>query len=125
LKSKTLLNLISKQPKDKKTNLEELNLPRDLFEDQAKRRVALGLILSEVVQKNSIEIDNDKVLDTIQNMAKSYERPDDVVKWYYSDEKRLDDVRQMVLEDQVIEWLVTQAKVTDKTVKFSDVMDQR
>jgi len=58
-------------------------------------------------------------------MAKSYERPEDVVKWYYSDEKRLDDVRQMVLEDQVIEWLVTQAKVTDETVKFSDVMDQR
>ena len=58
-------------------------------------------------------------------MAKSYERPEDVVKWYYSDEKRLDDIRQMVLEDQVIEWLVTQAKVTDETVKFSDVMDQR
>ena len=58
-------------------------------------------------------------------MAKSYERPEDVVSWYYSDEKRLDDVRQMVLEDQVIEWLVTQAKVTDETVKFSDVMDQR
>jgi len=81
--------------------------------------------LGVVVQKNSIEIDNDKVLATIENMAKSYERPEDVVKWYYSDEKRLDDVRQMVLEDQVIEWLVTQAKVTDETVKFSDVMDQR
>jgi trigger factor len=111
--------------KRQKTNLEELNIPRDAFEEQAKRRVALGLILSEVVQKNSIEIDNSKVLSTIENMAKSYERPEDVVKWYYSDEKRLDDVRQMVLEDQVIEWLVTQAKVTDETVKFSDVMDQR
>ncbi len=111
--------------KRQKTKLEELNIPRDAFEEQAKRRVALGLILSEVVQKNSIEIDNDKVLATIQNMAKSYERPEDVVSWYYSDEKRLDDVRQMVLEDQVIEWLVTQAKVTDETVKFSDVMDQR
>ena len=111
--------------KRQKTNLEELNIPRDAFEEQAKRRVALGLILSEVVQKNSIEIDNSKVLSTIENMAKSYERPEDVVKWYYSDEKRLDDIRQMVLEDQVIEWLVTQAKVTDETVKFSDVMDQR
>jgi trigger factor len=111
--------------KRQKTNLDELNIPRDAFEEQAKRRVALGLILSEVVQKNSIEINNDKVLTTIENMAKSYERPEDVVSWYYSDEKRLDDVRQMVLEDQVIEWLVAQAKVTDETVKFSDVMDQR
>ena len=58
-------------------------------------------------------------------MSKSYERPEDVVSWYYSDEKRLDDVRQMVLEDQVIEWLVTQAKVTDETINFSDVMDKR
>ncbi len=119
-----LLKPYIEKAKKQKTSLEELNIPRDAFEEQAKRRVALGLILSEVVQKNSIEIDNDKVLATIENMAKSYERPGDVVKWYYSDEKRLDDVRQMVLEDQVIEWLVTQAKVTDETVKFSDVMDQ-
>jgi len=120
-----LLKPYIEKAKRQKTNLDELNIPRDAFEEQAKRRVALGLILSEVVQKNSIEIDNDKVLSTIENMAKSYERPEDVVKWYYSDEKRLDDVRQMVLEDQVIEWLVTQAKVTDEAVNFSDVMDPR
>jgi len=120
-----LLKPYVEKAKRQKVNIEELNIPRDAFEEQAKRRVALGLILSEVVQKNSIEIDNGKVLTTIENMAKSYERPDDVVRWYYSDEKRLDDVRQMVLEDQVIEWLVVQAKVTDETIKFSDVMDPR
>ena len=120
-----LLKPYIEKAKKENLNFEELNIPRDAFEERAKRRVALGLILSEVVQKNSIKLDNDKVLDTIQNMAKSYERPEDVVSWYYSDENRLDDVRQMVLEDQVIEWLVTQAKVTDETIKFSDVMDQR
>ena len=125
LEVENLLKPYIETAKRKKTNLDELNIPRDSFEKQAKRRVALGLILSEVVQKNSIEINNDKVLTTIETMAKSYERPEDVVSWYYSDEKRLDDVRQMVLEDQVIEWLVTQAKVTDETVNFSDVMDQR
>jgi len=120
-----LLKPYIEKAKKENINFEELNIPRDAFEERAKRRVALGLILSEVVQKNSIKLDNDKVLNTIQNMAKSYERPEDVVSWYYSDENRLDDVRQMVLEDQVIEWLVTQAKVTDETVKFSDIMDQR
>ena len=120
-----LLKPYVEKAKRQKVNIEELNIPRDAFEEQAKRRVALGLILSEVVQKNSIEIDNGKVLATIENMAKSYERPDDVVRWYYSDEKRLDDVRQMVLEDQVVEWLVAQAKVTDETIKFSDVMEPR
>ena len=125
LEVENLLKPYIETAKRKKTNLDELNIPRDSFEKQAKRRVALGLILSEVVQKNSIKIDNDKVLTTIETMSKSYERPEDVVSWYYSDEKRLDDVRQMVLEDQVIEWLVTQAKVTDETINFSDVMDKR
>ena len=111
--------------KRQKMKLEDLKLPRDVFEDQAKRRVALGLILSEIIQKNTITLDNDKVLATIEEMAKSYERPEDVVNWYYSDEKRLNDVQQMVLEDQTIEWLVAQAKVTDETVNFSDVMDRR
>ena len=111
--------------KRQKMKLEDLKLPRDVFEDQAKRRVALGLILSEIIQKNTITLDNDKVLATIEEMAKSYERPEDVVNWYYADEKRLNDVQQMVLEDQTIEWLVAQAKVTDETVNFSDVMDRR
>jgi trigger factor len=111
--------------KRQKMKPEDMQLPRDAFEEQAKRRVALGLILGEIIQKNSVEIDSDKVLETIEELAKSYERPEDVVAWYYADEKRLHDVQQMVLEDQVVEWLVAQAKVTDETVSFSDVMDRQ
>ena len=105
--------------------LEDLKLPREVFEEQAKRRVALGLILGEITQKNAIKLDNNKVRSTIEDIAKSYERPEDVLVWYYADESRLRDVQQMVLEDQTIEWLVTQAKVSDETVNFSDVMDKR
>ena len=105
--------------------LEDIKLPRDAFEVQAKRRVALGLILGEIIQKNAIKLDSNKVRSTIEDMAKSYERPEDVVNWYYSDESRLSDVQQMVLEDQVIEWLVGQAKVSDESVNFSDVMDKQ
>ncbi|MDO9213120.1 MAG: trigger factor [Methylococcales bacterium] len=111
--------------KRQKMKPEDMQLPRDAFEEQAKRRVALGLILGEIIQKNSVEIDGGKVRETIEELAKSYERPEDVVAWYYSDEKRLHDVQQMVLEDQVVEWLVAQAKVTDETVSFSDVMDRQ
>ena len=111
--------------KRQKMKLEDLKLPRDSFEDQAKRRVALGLILGEVIQKESIKLNNDKVRSTIEDMAKSYERPEDVVAWYYSDESRLNEVQQMVLEDQVVEWLVGQAKVSDETVNFNDVMDKQ
>jgi trigger factor len=58
-------------------------------------------------------------------MAKSYERPKDVVDWYYSDESRLNDVRQMVLENQAIDWLVSQAKVSDESISFNDAMSKQ
>ena len=111
--------------KRQKMKLDDLKLPREVFEEQAKRRVALGLILGEVIQKNDIKLDADKVRSAIEDMAKSYERPEDVINCYYSDEKRLDDVRQMVLEDQTVEWLLAQAKVADETVSFSSVMDKQ
>jgi trigger factor len=110
--------------KRQKMKLEELQLPRDVFEDKARRRVALGLILGEIIQKNAIKLDSNKVRSTIEDMARSYERPEDVVAWYYADEKRLNDVQQMVLEEQSIEWLVAQAQVSDKTISFSDAMDK-
>ncbi|HEY5141535.1 MAG TPA: trigger factor, partial [Methylococcales bacterium] len=111
--------------KSKKMKLEDLKLPRDIFEAQAKRRVALGLILAEIIHKNAIKLDSNKVRSTIEDMAKSYERPEDVINWYYTDESRLSEVQQMVLEDQTIEWLVTQAKVSDEMVNFSDVMEKQ
>ena len=111
--------------KRQKKNLDDLSLPRDMFEARAKRRVALGLILGEIIQKNAIKLDDDKVRSTIEDMAKSYEQPQDVVSWYYTDESRLNEVQQMVLEDQAIEWLVAQAKVSDEQVNFSDVMDRQ
>ena len=105
--------------------LEDLNLPQDMFENQARRRVALGLVLGEIIRKNEIKIDADKVRSVIEDMAKSYEKPEDVVNWYYSDDSRLNDVQQMVLEDQAVEWVLERAKITDTSVGFEDVMDKQ
>lgn len=115
------------QENAKKQNLklDDLNLPKDAFEAQARRRVALGLILSEVIQHNGIKIDEAKVRATIEDMAQSYERSEDVINWYYSEEKRLEEVRQMVLEDQTVEWISAQAKVTDENVAFNDIMSKK
>lgn len=110
--------------KRQKMKPEDVKLPRDLFEERAKRRVALGLILGEIIDKNNIKLDDNKVRSTIEDMAKSYERPSDVIAWYYSDESRLNDVRQMVLENQTINWLVAQAKVSDEAISFSDAMSK-
>ncbi|MGR8931840.1 MAG: trigger factor [Gammaproteobacteria bacterium] len=105
--------------------LEDLNLPRDMFEGQAKRRVALGLILGEIIRQNEIKADGDKVRAVVENMATSYERPEDVVNWYYADNSRLNDVQQMVLEDQAVDWIVARARVSDENVGFDDVMERQ
>jgi len=93
------------------------------FEEQAKRRVALGLILAEIIQKNEIKAEAEAVRAVIDEMAASYEEPEQVVSWYYGDQKRLAEVEQMVLEDATVDWILDQVKVTDESVAFSDVMD--
>ena len=93
------------------------------FEDQAKRRVALGLILAEIIQKNEIKADTNKVRAVIDDMAQSYEDPAQVVNWYYGDKERLAEVEQMVLEDATVAWVLEKVKVTDETISFKDVME--
>ena len=104
--------------------IEDLNLPNDEFENQAKRRVGLGLILAEIIQQQKIKVDGQRVRSTIEDMAKSYESPEDVVKWHYAEEGRLNDVEQMVLEDQTVEWLLDQIKTIDAETTFKEIMDQ-
>lgn len=121
----TMMQPYAEQAKKYQLKLEDLNLPRDMFENQAKRRVALGLILGDIIEQQKIKIDEDKVRSTIEELAQSYENPKEVVEWYYADKKRLNDVRQMVLEDQTVEWIVSQIKVVDQTTAFSDIMDKQ
>ena len=121
----TMMKPYIENAKRQKINLDDLQLPRDAFQDQAKRRVALGLILGEVIETANIVLDADKVRTTIEDMAKSYERPEDVVSWYYADKTRLNDVQQMVLEEQTVDWLVAQASVADELTTFDAIMDQK
>ena len=111
--------------KRRNIKLEEMPIERELLAEQAKRRVALGLILGEIIHKNNITLDSNKVRSTIEDMSKSYEHPEQVVNWYYADQSRLNDVQQMVLENQTIDWLVAQANVTEQTMMFSDAMDKQ
>ncbi len=110
--------------KRQKINIEDMNLPRDMFEAQAKRRVSLGLLLGEIIKQNNITLDTAQVRTKVEQMSKSYERPEDVIAWYYNDPKNLNDIQQLVLEDQTLDWLLAQATVTDEQVKFSDIMEQ-
>jgi trigger factor len=122
---KALMEPYVETAKRQKLKLDDLKLSKELFEETAKRRVAVGLILTEIIQKNTFKVDDTKVRSLIEDMAKNYERPIDVINWYFSDENRLDDVRQVVLENQTIDWLIDKAKVTDVTIKFSEAMNKQ
>jgi trigger factor len=92
------------------------------FEEQARRRVALGLIIAEVVKKNQFKAAPDKVRAAVDAVAVTYEHPEEVVKWYYARRERLGNVEALVLEDQAVEWLVQQAKVNEKPAAFHDLI---
>ena len=98
------------------------SMPDDLFREQAKRRVTLGLILGEVISQQSIQADADKVRDAVEEIAATYESPEEVVKWYYSNEEQLQGIESSVIEDQVFDYIIEQAQVSDNEVSYQDVI---
>lgn len=100
-----------------------LNLPVELFEDQAKKRVTLGLIIAEVLSSNNIELDEDRVRQKIEQFAQSYEDPQQVVDYYYGNKEQLSGIQNLVLEDQVVDWVLDQVKVEDAAKGFDEVMN--
>ena len=100
----------------------ETPLPTDLFEQQARRRVSLGLILGELVKQHSLFAKPEQVRKHVEEQAESYERPEEVVKWFYAAPERLRDIESAVLEDNVVAWALGVAKVTDRKLDFDDLM---
>lgn len=100
-----------------------INLPVELFEDQAKKRVTLGLIIAEVVSSNNIEVDEDRVRQRIEEFAQTYEEPQQVIDYYYGNKEQLSGIQNLVLEDQVVDWVLDQVKVEDVSKTFDEVMN--
>jgi trigger factor len=100
----------------------ETPLPTDLFEQQARRRVTLGLILGEVVKQHNLFPKPEDVRKRVEEQAESYERPEEVVKWFYAAPERLRDIESVAMEDNVVAWALGVAKVTDRKVEFDDLM---
>ncbi|MEG0966902.1 MAG: trigger factor [Pseudomonas sp.] len=103
-------------------NIKPEQLPAELFEEQAKRRVVLGLIVAEVVKQNELKPDEDRVREMIQEMASAYQEPEQVVAWYYKNDQQLNEVRSVVLEEQVVDTVLQKATVTDKSVSYEEAI---
>ena len=89
---------------------------------EAKRRVTLSLILGDIIKSNDLQPDSSRVRQTIEEIASGYEDPEVLMEWYFSDQSRLQQIQQSVLEDQAIEWVMDQAQVVDQSLAFSELM---
>ncbi|OVE47250.1 trigger factor [Chromobacterium violaceum] len=103
-------------------NMKDMPFPPELFAAQAERRVKLGLILSEIVEANKLEAKPEQVRAMITEFADSYEQPEDVLAWYYESADRLEGPTSMVLEDNVVEFVLSQANVVAKDLSFDELM---
>ena len=98
-------------------------LPAEMFSEQAQKRVKLGLIVSAIVDENSLEANAEKVRETIEEMASStYQEPEEVINYYYSNEQQLSQIQNMVLEGQIVDFVLESAKVTDKSVSYDEAV---
>ena len=103
-------------------DLAQVTLEPSMFEEQAKRSVHLRLILAELVNKNELHATPEQIRAMVDEFAKSFEQPEDVVRWYYADPQRLDEPMGLATEENVVNWVLERAKVTDKAVSFDELM---
>src|SRR3569623_711226 len=103
-------------------NVNALPFPPALFATQAERRVRLGLILAEIVKANNLQATPEQVKAEVEEFAESYEDPQQVVKYYFGDRRRLAEVEALVLEENVVNYVLGKAKVTEKPVAFDELM---
>ena len=99
-----------------------MQLPSNLFAERAVKRVKLGLILEALVKQNKLEVTPEQIKVLIAEHAQGYDKPEEVIRWYAADASRMRDVENLALEDNVVNWVMSRAKVTDKAVEFNDLM---
>jgi trigger factor len=102
--------------------VKDVPIPADILRAQAERRVRLGLILAEVVRANALQAKPEQVLAAVERHAKSFEQPQEVVKWYYSSPERLHEFESAVLEQNVVDWAAQVAQVEDTPTEFEELM---
>jgi trigger factor len=99
-------------------------IPVEIFQPQAEQRVRLGLVVAELVRANELHATPESLKAHVEELASSYEKPEDVVRWYFGDNRRLAEVEAVVIENNVTNFVLSKAKVTEKTVSFDELMGQ-
>ena len=103
---------------------EKAPIPDDIFRPQAEKRVRLGLVVAELVRNNDLQAKPEELKAHIEELAASYEKPQEVVRWYLNDSSRLAEVEAVVIENNVTDFVLSKAKVTEKAISFDELMGQ-
>ncbi|HBH37052.1 MAG TPA: trigger factor, partial [Curvibacter sp.] len=94
------------------------------FTAQAERRVRLGLVVAELVRANNLQATPEQIKAHVDELAASYERPEDVKRWYFGDNRRMAEVEAVVIESNVTDFVLGKAKVSEKAISFDELMGQ-
>ncbi len=100
-------------------------IPEEVFRPQAERRVRMGLVVSEVVRMHNLQATPEQIKAHVEELASSYEKPAEVIRWYYSDNRRMAEVEAIVIENNVTNYVLSLVKNKDKEVSFDDLMSQQ
>ena len=106
-------------------DVKNMPIPPEAFKENAEKRVRLGLLVSEIVQANKLQAKPDQIRKQIEEFASAYENPAELMRYYFSNKEQLAQVEGIVVEQNVVDWVYGQAKVTDKAVAFDELMAQQ
>jgi trigger factor len=120
--SHNLMQQTARDMESRGMNMKGMSLPPELFRERAEKRVKLGLILADLVQKHDLKAKPEQVKELAQEFAQSFDQPEDVVRWYYADASRLQELENLALELNVVDWVLAQAKTVDKALTFNELM---
>ncbi|HZH06448.1 MAG TPA: trigger factor [Lautropia sp.] len=120
--SQALAERMREDLKGRGVDVKDIPVPPDAFKDQAERRVRLGLIVAEIVRKHGLQAKPDQIRKQIEEFSQTYENPAEVVRWYFSDKSRLAEVEALVVEQNVVDWVLQKGQVTNKALTFDELM---
>jgi trigger factor len=122
METQQLLERAAADLQQRGVKLDQVPLNPQMFEESAKRRVALGLIIAELSQAENLKPKPAEVRAMVEQEAQSYESPAEVVKWFYMQPQRLSEMEGAALEANVVKWVLSKARVVDKAIPFDELM---
>ncbi|HMW16978.1 MAG TPA: trigger factor [Accumulibacter sp.] len=119
-----MMQMMRQQMEQNGVKIKDMPMQREWFAEEATRRVSLGLLFAAIVQEHSLQAKPEQVRALVQEAAQSYEHPEEVIGWYYAQPERLEEVQGAAVEANVVDWVLSQAKVEDQSAVFEELMGQ-